>query len=73
MIEPMITALLPVKIFVRSKERLAGFLSPAERAQLALTMFEDVWAALQQACAMANALDRLLVISAEPYVIARCR
>lgn len=68
----MIAALLPVKAFTRSKERLAGFLTPAEREQLARTMFEDVWATLQQTQAMGQGLDRLLVVSAEPYVLARC-
>jgi 2-phospho-L-lactate guanylyltransferase len=69
----MIAALLPVKSFTRSKQRLAGFLTPAERAQLARAMFEDVWDILTEAQAMAQGLDRLLVASAEPYVLARCR
>ena len=65
----MIAALLPVKVFSRSKQRLADWLSPQERELLARAMFEDVWTALR---AVPN-LDRLLVISAEPYVLARCR
>jgi 2-phospho-L-lactate guanylyltransferase len=69
----MIAALLPVKTFSRSKDRLAGFLSPSERALLARTMFEDVWEALHEAQAAGGGLDRLLVVSSEPYVIARCR
>jgi len=69
----MITALLPVKAFDRSKERLAGFLTPAERQQLAHTMFEDVWATLQECRSGDQCLEQLLVISAEPHVINRCR
>lgn len=69
----MITALLPVKAFDRSKERLAGFLTPAERQQLALTMFEDVWATLEECRLGDRAVEQLLVISAEQQVISRCR
>ena len=69
----MIAALLPVKLFTRSKQRLVGFLTPSERAELVRTMFEDVWAALREAQSMAQGLDCLLVASAEPYVLARCR
>ncbi len=68
----MITALLPVKRFDRSKERLAGFLSASERVELARTMFLDVWTVLNQLLA-SKQLDRLLVISAEPCVLAQCR
>ena len=68
----MIAALLPVKVFSSSKQRLAGFLTPQERALLARTMFEDVFAALREAQAMRQGLDRLLVVSAEPYVLSRC-
>lgn len=56
-------------MFARSKERLAGLLTPAERELLARAMFEDVWATLRAA----RSLDGLLVVSAEPYVLARCR
>ncbi len=69
----VIAALLPVKVFSSSKQRLAGFLTPHERALLARTMFEDVFAALREAQAMRQGLDRLLVVSAEPYVLSRCR
>ena len=69
----MVAALLPVKEFCRSKQRLAGFLTSQERALLARTMFEDVWDALREAERGGQALERLLVVSAEPYVIARCR
>lgn len=69
----MFAALLPVKRFDRSKERLAEFLSSQERTLLAQAMFEDVWAALRQARRAGEGLDQLLAITAEPYVIARCR
>ncbi len=36
-------------------------------------MFEDVFAALREAQEMKQGLDRLLVVSAEPYVLSRCR
>ena len=68
----MITALLPVKTFSRSKDRLAGLLTPSERAKLARAMFEDVWDTLR-GLVLQKHLERLLVVSAEPYVIARCR
>ena len=69
----MIATLLPVKSFARSKQRLAEFLSPAERTLLAQTMFEDVFAALREAAGQREGVERLLVASAEPYVAARCR
>ena len=69
----MIAALLPVKVFSSSKQRLAGFLTASQRALLARTMFEDVFAVLRQAQEMKQGLDRLLVVSAEPHVLWRCR
>ena len=69
----MVAALLPVKEFCRSKQRLAGFLTPQEGTLLARTMFEDVWDALREAERRGQGLERLLVVSAEPFVIARCR
>ena len=69
----MIAALLPVKIFSSSKQRLAGLLTPQERALLACTMFEDVFAALREAQELKQGFDRLLVVTAEPYVLSRCR
>ena len=69
----MIAALLAVKKFANSKHRLAGLLSPTERMMLARTMFEDVWAALREALASGDGLERLLVVSAEPFVVNRCR
>ncbi|MBI2816042.1 MAG: 2-phospho-L-lactate guanylyltransferase [Acidobacteria bacterium] len=68
----MIAALLPVKAFGRSKERLTSYLSPEEREQLARTMFDDVWTTLLEACSRGDGLDRLLVISSERYVLTRC-
>jgi len=65
--------LLPVKRFDDSKQRLADFLTSAERALLARAMFEDVWATLRCALELRQGLDRLLVVSAEPYVLARCK
>jgi 2-phospho-L-lactate guanylyltransferase len=52
---------------------MAGVLSRPERAGLARAMFEDVWAALRRALQAGEELDRLLAVSSEPYVIARCR
>lgn len=69
----MIAALLPVKEFHRSKHRLNGVFSPAERAALARAMFDDVWEMLREAVERKQGLDQLLVVSAEPYVLARCR
>jgi 2-phospho-L-lactate guanylyltransferase len=83
----MTVILLPVKRFNRSKERLARFLSPAEREELARLMFDDVWATLEEAKAASNGgasaggssrrpspgIGQLLVATAEPYVIERCR
>lgn len=69
----VIAALLPVKEFSRSKDRLSGYLSPEERARLARTMFEDVWDVLREATTKRDGLERLLVVTAEPYVVARCQ
>ena len=83
----MTAILLPVKRFSRSKERLARFLSPAEREELARLMFDDVWAVLQEAQAASNGVTSaggatrppshgigpVFVATAEPYVIERCR
>jgi 2-phospho-L-lactate guanylyltransferase len=71
--ELVTAALLPVKEFSRSKERLSGYLAPGERAELARTMFEDVWEVLREATARREGVERLLVVTAEPYVAARCR
>ncbi len=55
----MCVALIPVKTFARSKQRLAPLLSPDERTALAVAMFRDVLAA---ACA-ARGLDRVCVVT----------
>lgn len=65
----MFAILLPVKQFARSKQRLSGWLAAREREMLARVMFEDVWETLR----LAFPPDRLLVISAEPEVVSRCR
>jgi 2-phospho-L-lactate guanylyltransferase len=65
--------LLPVKEFYLSKHRLAGLLSAQERAALARAMFDDVWEVLREAVGRKQGLDHLLVVSAEPYVLDRCR
>ena len=69
---PTFGVLLPVKEFAQSKHRLAEWLCPEDRALLARTMFEDVWATLRAAM-KAGAADNLLVVTSEPTVIARCR
>src|SRR5690242_6720395 len=71
----MTSILLPVKRFNRSKERLARFLSPAEREELARAMFDDVWTTLQQLMLHSAMAPRpqLFMASAESYVIERCR
>lgn len=83
----MTAILLPVKRFKRSKERLARFMSPAEREELARLMFDDVWATLQNARGASHGapsagggerhppqgIGKVLVATAEPYVIERCR
>lgn len=69
----MTGVLLPVKTFQHSKHRLAGLLTPEERAALARAMFDDVWDVLREAVGRRQGLDQLLVVSAEPYVIARCQ
>ena len=40
---------------------------------MARTMFEDVFGVLREAQKMKQGLDRLLVVSTEPYVLSRCR
>jgi 2-phospho-L-lactate/phosphoenolpyruvate guanylyltransferase len=61
--------LLPVKEFRNSKQRLAEWLSSEDRALLARTMFEDVWATLRSAVAP----EQIVVISSEKVVVERCR
>ncbi len=54
-------ALIPVKNFARSKQRLAPLLSPEERTDLAVAMFQDVL----RAVAPARGLDQVCVVSAD--------
>ncbi|MCY3759116.1 MAG: 2-phospho-L-lactate guanylyltransferase [Acidobacteria bacterium] len=58
--------LLPVKDPERSKQRLAGLLSPGERTQLVWAMLEDVCAAVR-GCRLA---DRVVVVARDPEVAA---
>ena len=61
----MVTVLLlPVKDPERSKQRLAGLLSPGERTRLVWAMLEDVCAAVQ-GCRFA---DRVVVVARDPEV-----
>ncbi len=69
----MIAVLLPVKRFADSKRRLASWLTPEERELLARTMFEDVWETLLSWHGREKLIGKLIVITAEPVVIARCR
>src|SRR5262245_14184082 len=72
-LKTMLAVLLPVKKFSESKKRLMGCLSPEERQLLARTMFDDVWRTLLQTIVPRGPIQRLLVVTGEPYVIARCR
>ena len=58
--------LLPVKDPDRSKQRLAGLLSPGERTQLIWAMLEDVCAAVR-GCRLA---DRVVFVARDPEVAA---
>ena len=60
----MTVVLLPVKDPERSKQRLAGLLSPNERTQLVWAMLEDVCAAVR-GCRFA---DRVVVVARDPKV-----
>ncbi len=61
----MRVVLLPVKDPVRAKQRLAGFLSPAERKDLAWAMLTDVGTAVS-GCRLA---DRIVVVARDPEVV----
>jgi 2-phospho-L-lactate guanylyltransferase len=65
----MIFALLPVKALRNAKQRLSGFLAPAEREALARMMYEHVLATL---CA-ARGLDRIAVATSDPDVARHAR
>ena len=62
----MTVVLLPVKDPERSKQRLAGLLSPGERTRLVWAMLEDVCAAVR-GCRLA---DRVVVVARDPEVAA---
>jgi len=55
-------ALLPIKSFAEAKQRLAGALTPYERAGLAGAMAQDVLGAMR-GC---RGLERIIVISSDP-------
>ncbi len=55
-------AVVPVKSFARTKQRLAGALVPEDRARLARAMFGDVLDALTQCHSLAG----LLVVTGDP-------
>ena len=55
----MRVALIPVKTFARSKQRLAPLLSPDERTALAVAMFRDVLAA----ASAARGVERVCVVT----------
>lgn len=61
-------AAVPVKDLENAKQRLVPVLSPEERRALAQTMLEDVLDALAEA-----SLDRVLVVTRDPEVIALAR
>lgn len=60
-------ALIPVKRLTEVKSRLAPHLSQKQRADLVLEMLRHVIDALQTS----NALDAILVVSADPHVLAQ--
>jgi 2-phospho-L-lactate/phosphoenolpyruvate guanylyltransferase len=57
-----IWAVVPVKEFARAKQRLAAFLSPRMRQDLAAAMFEDVIRALS----VSRALAGIVVVAVDP-------
>jgi 2-phospho-L-lactate guanylyltransferase len=65
----MIFALLPVKAPQNAKQRLSGFLTPAQREALARLMFEEVLATL---CAV-KSLDRIAVATSDDAVARHAR
>ena len=62
-------AAVPVKEFTGAKQRLAALLTPAQREMLAVTMLEDVLAAL----AGAQRLAGILVNTVEPRAVVLAR
>ena len=65
----MIFALLPVKSPRNAKQRLRGFLSPAQRETLAIAMYEEVLGTL---CSV-RGLDRIVVATSDPAIADRAR
>ena len=64
-----IWAVIPVKELEGAKQRLAGFLSPEERHALAITMMEEVLAALAGATRLAG----VALVTLEPRAVAIAR
>src|SRR5205085_3826754 len=58
--------LLPVKLFAKSKTRLAQYFSQAERAALAAALCEDLF----DVVAKVSGVDRVIVVSAEAHALA---
>jgi 2-phospho-L-lactate/phosphoenolpyruvate guanylyltransferase len=65
----MIFALLPVKAPENAKQRLSGFMTPAQRESLARLMFEEVLTTL---CAV-KGLDRIAVATCDDAVASHAR
>lgn len=59
-------ALIPVKTLHEAKSRLAAYLTQSQRAQLVLDMLHHVIDVLQES----NALEKVAVVSPDPYVLA---
>jgi 2-phospho-L-lactate/phosphoenolpyruvate guanylyltransferase len=59
-----VLAIVPVKGLDGAKTRLAGVLSPSERAELVLTMLDCVL----EACAESAAIDEILVVTPDERV-----
>ncbi len=65
----MIFALLPVKAPENAKQRLSGFLTPAQREALARCMFEEVLATLSAV----KGVDRIAVATSDDAVAGHAR
>jgi 2-phospho-L-lactate guanylyltransferase len=59
------TAVLPVKRFAAAKQRLAGGMGNAHRAELAAAMLEDALEAIGEA----RAIERTIVVTSEPRAV----
>ena len=57
-------AVLPVKAFTQAKQRLADFLTPLQRQELAQAMFEDVLQALRDS----GTIEHILVVTNDAQV-----